>query len=71
MSGRHGTQEDMISMLEKYPSMNEYWADKRADVKNINVPIYALASYSPGLHTFGSFRGFTEAQSKDKWYVNS
>lgn len=51
--------------------MNEYWADKRADVKNINVPIYALASYSTGLHTFGSFRGYTEAQSKDKWYASS
>ncbi|KAK5052760.1 hypothetical protein LTR84_002626 [Exophiala bonariae] len=65
--GRNGTQEDLNSMLERYPSMNEYWADKRANVGKINIPIYALASYSTGLHTFGSLRGFTEAQSADKW----
>ncbi|KEF55052.1 uncharacterized protein A1O9_08705 [Exophiala aquamarina CBS 119918] len=63
----NGTQEDVASMIEKYPSMNDYWADKRANVSNINVPIYALASFSTGLHTFGSFRGFTEAQSQHKW----
>lgn len=54
-------------MIEKYPLMNDYWADKRAQVGNINVPIYALASFSSGLHTFGSFRGYTEAPVKDKW----
>ncbi|KAF4334683.1 cocaine esterase [Fusarium beomiforme] len=62
-----GTQENLVSMIEKYPLMNDYWADKRAEVSNINVPIYALASYSTGLHTFGSFRGYTEAPVKDKW----
>lgn len=55
-------------MIEKFPSMNEYWADKRAAVSRINVPMYVLASYSTGLHTRGSFRGFTEAQSDQKWY---
>jgi len=53
-------------MLEKYPSMNDYWADKRADVGKINIPVYALASWSTGLHTFGSFRGFTQAQTPNK-----
>ncbi|KAK2027851.1 alpha/beta-hydrolase [Colletotrichum zoysiae] len=62
-----GTQEHLVSMIEKYPLMNDYWADKRAQVNNINVPIYALASYSTGLHTFGSFRGYTEAPVKEKW----
>jgi predicted acyl esterase len=69
--GRNGTQEDLSSMLEKYPSINEYWTDKRANDGKINIPIYALASYSTGLHTFGSLRGFTEAQSEDKWWVRS
>jgi len=54
-------------MIEKYPMMNEYWADKRAKVEKINIPIYALASYSSGLHTFGSFRGFSEAPVSEKW----
>lgn len=63
-----GSQEHLVSMIEKYPSMNEYWADKRAKINHINVPIYATASYSTALHTYGSFRGFTEAPVKDKWY---
>ncbi|CVL11485.1 related to cocaine esterase [Fusarium proliferatum] len=62
-----GKQEDLVSMLEKHSLLNDYWADKRANVSNINVPIYAVASYSTGLHTFGSFRGYTEAPTKHKW----
>ncbi|GAB1218324.1 hypothetical protein ATERTT37_007578 [Aspergillus terreus] len=62
-----GTQEDVNGMIKKYPSMNSYWEDKRAKVDRINVPVYAAASYSTGLHTFGSFRGFEEASTEKKW----
>ncbi|KAF5238961.1 hypothetical protein FANTH_10133 [Fusarium anthophilum] len=62
-----GKQENLVSMIEKSPLMNDYWADKRANVSNINVPIYAVASYSTALHTFGSFRGYSEAPVKEKW----
>ncbi len=55
-------------MLEKYPLMNDYWEDKRARIAQIQVPAYILASYSTGLHTVGSFRGYEEIGSKDKWY---
>ena len=55
-------------MLEKYPLMNEYWENKRADMSKITVPTYVLASYSTFLHTFGSFRGFTEIEHSKKWY---
>lgn len=61
-------QEDVIGMLEKYPLMNEYWNNKRADISKITVPAYVLASYSTALHTFGSFRGFTEISHSKKWY---
>ncbi|KAH8812582.1 Alpha/Beta hydrolase protein [Xylogone sp. PMI_703] len=60
-------QESVIPMLEKYPYMNEYWEDKRAKIEDIDVPAYVLASYSTGLHTIGSFRGFTDIQHKNKW----
>ncbi|KAE8406400.1 alpha/beta-hydrolase [Aspergillus pseudonomiae] len=60
-------QEDVVGMLKKYPLMNEYWADKRADMTKIQVPAYVLASYSTFLHTFGSFRGFTEIPHNKKW----
>jgi hypothetical protein len=61
-------QEDVLAMLEKYPLMNEYWEDKRARITQIQVPAYILASYSTGLHTVGSFRGYEDIASKDKWY---
>ncbi|KAH6959628.1 Alpha/Beta hydrolase protein [Ilyonectria sp. MPI-CAGE-AT-0026] len=48
--------EDVSAMLKKYPLMNEYWADKRAKIQNIQVPAYILASMSTGLHTVGSLR---------------
>ncbi|KAF9890050.1 hypothetical protein FE257_006730 [Aspergillus nanangensis] len=64
-----GTQEDIVGMIKKYPNMNSYWEDKRARCDQINVPVYALASYSTGLHTFGSFRGFCEANTDKKWQV--
>ncbi|KAE8380085.1 alpha/beta-hydrolase [Aspergillus bertholletiae] len=60
-------QEDVIGMLQKYPLMNEYWAGKRAAMEKITVPAYVLASYSTFLHTFGSFRGFTEIPHVNKW----
>lgn len=54
-------------MLDRYPLQNAYWADKRADMSKINIPAYVLASYSTGLHTVGSFRGFEEIQHDNKW----
>ena len=66
LSGENG-REDVISMIEKYPLMNEYWEDKKPKLRNINVPMYACASYSSGLHTEGSIRGFLLSSSKEKW----
>ncbi|KAF9889999.1 hypothetical protein FE257_006679 [Aspergillus nanangensis] len=60
-------QEDVLAMLEKYPYMNEYWADKRAEIHKIEVPAYILASFSTGLHTAGSFRGYEEIPHDKKW----
>lgn len=54
-------------MIEKYPHMNAYWEDKNPRITDIDVPMYVLMSYSTGLHTEGSFRGWKYANSKDKW----
>ncbi|KAJ5392912.1 hypothetical protein N7465_011886 [Penicillium sp. CMV-2018d] len=37
MVGRN-QQEDVMGMLEKYPCINEYWEDKRAQISRIAVP---------------------------------
>ncbi len=67
LKGRN-RQEDVLAMLGKYPLMNDYWEDKRAKIGKIQVPAYILASYSTGLHTVGSFRGYEEIGTKEKWF---
>ena len=64
-------REDVVSMIEKYPLMNAYWEDKKPRLENIKIPMYVLASYSTGLHTEGSIRGWKYSNSKDKWYAVS
>lgn len=64
-----GYMEDPVAMLKKYPLINEYWKDKRAQVSNIEVPAYILASYSTFLHLPGSLRGFEEIPHNNKWSV--
>jgi predicted acyl esterase len=59
--------EDPFAMLDKYPLVNAYWEDKRADVSRITVPSYTLASYSTMLHTYGSVRGYREMSCQNKW----
>jgi predicted acyl esterase len=56
-------------MIEQYPLCIDYWEDKKAMLRNITVPMYATASYSTGLHTEGSVRGFQLSRSTEKWYV--
>ncbi|KAI8401979.1 hypothetical protein FOFC_17284 [Fusarium oxysporum] len=60
-------QEDVISMIEKYPLMNEYWEDKRGKAHLIEVPTYVLASMSTMLHTEGSTRCYEEIPHDKKW----
>lgn len=62
-------REDPGAMVEKYPMFNAYWADKKPKLQNIKIPMYVLASYSTGLHTVGSIRGwqYSSTPAKDKW----
>lgn len=62
-------REDVASMVAKYPHMNAYWEDKNPQLHKVKVPMYVLASYSTGLHTEGSIRGWKYASSTEKWYV--
>ncbi|GFF83783.1 putative serine esterase Mb1866c [Aspergillus lentulus] len=66
LSGRNRV-EDPVAMVERYPTWNSYWADKRARLEKITIPAYILASYSTMIHTEGSFRGFTDLASSQKW----
>jgi predicted acyl esterase len=63
----HGLQEDQGLMSQKYEMFNSYWEDKRAKLGRITCPAYVLASYSSKLHIQGSYRGWREIASKEKW----
>ncbi|GIZ45817.1 hypothetical protein CKM354_000896800 [Cercospora kikuchii] len=60
-------REDVAAMVDQYPLWNDYWEDKKPKLREIAVPMYATASYSTGLHTEGSLRGFQLASSTEKW----
>ncbi|XP_014550244.1 hypothetical protein COCVIDRAFT_115999 [Bipolaris victoriae FI3] len=66
-TGGLNNREHVEDMIDKYPLWNAYWEDKRPKLWNINVPMYATASYSTGLHTEGSLRGYFLSSSAEKW----
>ncbi|MFF3501050.1 CocE/NonD family hydrolase [Streptomyces sp. NPDC003247] len=59
--------EDLVAMVERYPLMNAYWADKRPALDRIEVPAYVVASYTSPLHPHGTFEAFRTISSTDKW----
>lgn len=64
--GHHGL-EDFREMYRRCQTINPYWADKRADIKKINIPTYVVASYSTFVHTMGSIRGWLDVDTEEKW----
>ena len=62
-----GQTEDLVVMTETYPLWNEYWSDRRPALKEISCPLYIVASWTNALHTAGTFRGWTESGSQEKW----
>lgn len=49
--------EHFAEMYRRSSLQNIYWKDKRADIKNINIPTCIVTSYSTFVHTMGSIRG--------------
>lgn len=61
-------REDMTEEMEKYPLADApLWLDKKADISNITIPVYCVASYSNTLHTMGTFRQWRKLSIDDKW----
>lgn len=64
----HGAKiEDICEMAKRYPLFNEYWADKKADFSKISIPAYVTASWTQTYHSRGTFEGFNQIASQDKW----
>ncbi|PVI05796.1 alpha/beta-hydrolase [Periconia macrospinosa] len=66
LKGRHG-MESFRQMYEKHPLANEWWNDKRPDMKKINVPTYITGTWSNTMHGMGAIRGWREGATDKKW----
>ncbi|MDR1271496.1 MAG: CocE/NonD family hydrolase, partial [Clostridiales Family XIII bacterium] len=58
--------EDTVSMVKKYPLMNEYYKDKIVKWEKIRVPTYVTAGWVHH-HLRGAFEGFRRIRSPKKW----
>ncbi len=64
----HGQVEDVATNAMNHPFYDDYWKSKVADLEEIDVPAYVVASWSDhGLHTRGTLEGFRGISSPHKW----
>lgn len=60
--------EGLIQAQQDHPLFDDFWKQRQAPLSNITTPLLTCASWSTqGLHNRGSFEGFKQASSKDKW----
>lgn len=64
--------EDLIQAQKDHPLFDEFWKQRQAPLAHITTPLLTCASWSTqGLHNRGSFEGFKQASSENKWlYVH-
>ncbi|KON68875.1 acyl esterase [Peribacillus butanolivorans] len=64
--------EDMREGQKEHPLFDDYWKNRQVKLSDIKVPMLVCASWSTqGLHNRGTFEGFKQASSEDKWlYVH-
>ncbi|MFF3099783.1 CocE/NonD family hydrolase [Viridibacillus arvi] len=62
--------EEMVAAQKEHPLLDEHWEEREVKLSNIKVPMFVCASWSTqGLHCRGTFEGFKQAASKDKWLL--
>lgn len=66
LQGRNGV-ESFRKMFEEHPLANEWWNDKRPDMKKIQVPTYITGTWTNTMHGMGAIRGWLEIPYQDKW----
>jgi predicted acyl esterase len=60
--------EALSDMMDGHPLDDAYWASKRPDLANIEVPAYVIASWSDqGLHARGTLAAFEQLGSEHKF----
>jgi len=66
LKGNHGL-ESFRQMYLKHPLANDWWNDKRPDMRRINVPTYITGTWSNNMHGMGAIRGWREVATDKKW----
>ena len=62
--------EEMVASQKEHPLLDEHWEKRQVILSDIKVPMFVCASWSTqGLHNRGTFEGFKQASSKDKWLL--
>jgi predicted acyl esterase len=63
----HNGIESFREMFKQHPLANDWWNDKRPDMKKINVPTYITGTWSNTMHGMGAIRGWLEVDTPHKW----
>lgn len=63
----HGRLEDQPRKIVQEELMSPYWEDKKARLTEKEIPAYVTASWTNAVHTHGTFAGYRQIQSQDKW----
>ncbi|GLB07048.1 hypothetical protein AtubIFM57258_002369 [Aspergillus tubingensis] len=64
----HSGMESFRHAYETSPLMNSWWADKRPQMSNINIPTYITGTWTNSMHGMGAIRGWMEiTKTDDKW----
>lgn len=59
--------EDIGAMMKAHPLIDEYWRSKIAEIEAINVPVYAVASWTNPFHVRGTLDAFTRLDADRSW----
>ena len=62
-----GKIDDIAAATESHPFFDRYWEQHRAEVEKIDIPVYAVASWSNAIHTPGSIRAYRRLAGTPKW----
>ncbi|KAF5235692.1 hypothetical protein FAUST_6923 [Fusarium austroamericanum] len=63
----HNGIESFREMFKKHPLANDWWNDKRPDMKKINIPTYITGTWTNTMHGMGAIRGYLEVDTPHKW----
>lgn len=63
----HKGIESFREMFKKHPLANDWWNDKRPDMKKINIPTYITGTWTNTMHGMGAIRGYLEVDTSHKW----